>query len=236
MHIYSLVDLHRLTRSRPAGWPRFTLADYLREQRQRLRRRPSGSRRDVGTYYTGVNWWSDVAGTAGTWTSAGGSGFGGAITCTSLGSGSLRQGVKSSITIAVPPNGAASSIPPSYFAVALTVQFTSAPVAGGEVAVYLGFSSNPSAGSNNPGGLSGTDAAGPNVDVLPQLVFCGSLIASNNLGTGVQLSIVGDVANPDPFGSPYICPVIYNNTSVAFNSTAADTILSITPYWRQSST
>jgi hypothetical protein len=226
---FSLSDLHRLTRARPAGFPRFTIADLQRERRQLARRRDWMRRRETGIYYTASDTLGNVAGTVATWTSAGGSGFGGTITCTSLASGSLRQGTKSTTLVIVPPNGATNAVPPDYIEWYLQVQFTSAPTANGEVGLYLGFSDSSTAGTNNPAGLSGTDAAGPNTDTLPSLVFAGSLVASNNLGTAVQLAYL----SPVPPLNAYVCPVIYNNTSVALDATAAHTIISAAPYWRQ---
>lgn len=166
-----------------------------------------------------------VAGASITWQSSGGTNL---ITCTSLAAGSARQGAKGGTLLIAPPNGATTSLP-DFLQIDLTVQMTSAPAAGGEVGVYLGFSDSITAGTGNPGGLGGTDAALSNVDVLPQLVFAGSVILSNSIGTGVQYQRLAKV----PPQGQYPIPVIYNNGSVALDATALHTVLTITPYWRE---
>ena len=168
-----------------------------------------------------------VAGTARTWKSSGGTY---AITCTSLAAGSSRQGVKSATLVEAPPSGS-TAIMPDYLMFVLEFQHTSAPTAGGEVSLYLGFSSSATAGTSNPALLTGTDAAGPNADTFGQLVFAGSVIVSNNLGTGVQRGYLFAV----PLDA-YVSPVIYNNATTAFDSTAGHTILTMTPFFRQRST
>jgi hypothetical protein len=169
-----------------------------------------------------------VAGTASTWKSSGGTY---AITCTSLGAAAGRQGVKSATLVAAPP-GLSTAILPDFLQWILQVQMTSAPAANGEVQLWLGFSDSATAGTDNPGGLTGTDAAGPNTDVFGQLVFAGSLILSNNLGTGVQLAYLSRVPPLDA----YVSPVIYNNGSVGFDATALHTVLTMVPYYRERST
>lgn len=180
-------------------------------------------------FFTASDTLSYAAGSSSTWTSAGGSGFGATITCTSLAAGSSRQGVKSSTMILAPPNGGTNAVLPDFLRVLLQCQHTTAPTAGGEDQVLLGFSSSATAGTANPAGLTGTDAAGPNTDTFPQLVFAGSVVVSNNLGTGVQFAYLSDVPPKDQ----YVCPVIYNNASTAFDATAGHTTLTIVPYWRQ---
>lgn len=169
-----------------------------------------------------------VAGTPIVWKSSGGDK---AITCTSLAAGASRQGAKSGTLVVAPPGGS-TAVLPDFLVFILQLQFTSAPTAGGEVQLLLGFSDSATAGTDNPGGLTGTDAAGPNADVFPQLVFAGSLIASNNLGTGVQLQYL----SPVPPLDAYVSPVIFNNASQAFDATAGHTILTMIPYYRERQT
>ena len=183
-------------------------------------------------FYTATDTMSYAAGTAGVWNSAGGSGFGGTITCTNLAAAASRQGTKSTTLVLTPPNGGTNAVLPDFLQVILQCQHTSAPAAGGEDTVYLGFSVSGTAGTSNPGGLSGTDAAGPNADTFPQLTFAGSLVVSNNLGTGVQLAYLNRVPPPDNFFSP----VIANGASTNFDATATHTILTIVPYYRQRAT
>ena len=199
---------------------------WLRDDR-RLARSLRHSRR--AHFFTASDTVAYAAGPAGVWNSAGGSGFGGTITCTSLAAGSSRQGVKSTTLILAPPNGGTNAVLPDFLQVILQCQFTSSPTAGGLVSVLLGFSDSATAGTDNPAGLSGTDAAGPNSDTFPQLVQAGALVASNTLGTAVQLQYLARV----PPLNQYFSPVIYNNASPAFDATASHTILTVVPYWRQ---
>ncbi len=76
------------------------------------------------------------------------------------------------------------------------------------------------------------DGAGPNADVFPQLVFAGSVVVSNNLGTGVQLAYLAKVPPQDA----YVSPVIFNNSNQAFDATALHTILTLVPYYRERQT
>ena len=169
-----------------------------------------------------------VAGTPITWKSSGGTY---AITCTSLAAAASRQGAKSATLVAAPPGGT-TAVLPDYLQCILQVQMTSAPAAGSEVQLFLGFSDSATAGTDNPAGLTGTDAAGPNADTLGQLVFAGSVVLSNNIGTGVQLAYLAKVPPLDA----YVSPVVYNGSLVAFDATAAHTILTVIPYFRERST
>ena len=232
---YDLAALRRAVARLPLGCP-LTIGDLyhgrVRGESQRSCRRRL---RDwlSGYGYTASDTLAYCGGSVSTWTSAGGSGIGGAITCTSLAAGSARQGAKSTTTIVAPPNGGTNAVPPDFLSVQLTMQFTSAPTAGGAVSVYFGVSPSATAGTSNPGGLSGADAAVSNIDVFPQLLGAGTLWASNSIGTGVQQQSPVPFVNPDPSNSPYLLPVIYNNASVAFDATAAHTVLTVVPYWRQ---
>lgn len=168
-----------------------------------------------------------VAGTPLLWKSSGGIN----ITCTSLAAAASRQGVKSATLVATPPGGA-TAVLPDFLQVILQVQMVSAPTAGKEVSVFLGFSDSATAGTDNPAGLTGTDAAGPNSDTFPQLVFAGSVVLSANLSTGVQLAYLAKVPPLDA----YVSPVIFNNSDVAFDATAGHTILTLVPYYRERQT
>lgn len=164
-------------------------------------------------------------GTPITWKSSGGTN---AITCTSLAAGAARQGVKSATLAGVPPNGPTGTVLPDRLAWTLVTQHTTAPAAGGTDELYLGFSDSATAGTDNPGGLNGTDAALGNVDQLPQLQFAGACVLSNSLGTGVQQSPRLITGCP----CQYVSPVIFNNGSTAFDATALHTVLTCTPMFR----
>jgi hypothetical protein len=172
---------------------------------------------------------SALYGGARTWISSGGT-F--AITCTSLASAGLRQGAKSSSFILV-PSGLSTAILPDYFEEIFYYKPTSQPAAGGEVGSYWGFSDQSSAGLNNPGGLSGTDAAGTNVDTLGQLTFAGAIVLSANIGGGTGTQLGRFTMRPL---DQYVSPEVYNNGSVAFDATALDTFIQLTPCFRVRST
>ncbi len=168
-----------------------------------------------------------VAGTPITWKSSTGTKV---ITCTSLAAAASRQGDKSP-TLVVSPPGLSTAILPDFLQVILQLQFTSAATAGKTVDLYFGFSDSATAATDNPGGLTGVDGAGPNADVFPQLAFVGSLVASANLSTAVQLQYL----TTRPLDA-YFSPVIVNSTDVAFDATALHTILTVVPYYSERST
>lgn len=171
-----------------------------------------------------------VAGSALTWTSSGGGTY--ILTGTSLGAGSTRQGGKTTTTLVQAPPSGSTAILPDFLRFLIQLQFVSAPAAGGEVQLYLGFSSSTTAGNNNPAGLTGVDGAGPNTDTFGGLLLAGSLVASNNLGMAIQLSQYLDVIPKDIAFSP----VLYNNASVALDATASHTIITMVPYYRERQT
>jgi hypothetical protein len=164
-----------------------------------------------------------VDGTPQTWASSGGSQV---ITCTSLAAAAARQGAKSSTF----NDGTLGN--PIEYRIKLIMQFTSAPTASGTVDVYFGQSSSATAGTDNPGGLSGSDAAVTGAvatDTSPQMDPAGSLVASNGIGTGVQQQSEFVI----PRKGLYLCPLIVNNASQAFDSTALHTVLTVTPvFWK----
>lgn len=164
------------------------------------------------------------AGTPITWASSGGSKV---ITCTSLaGTGTTaaaRQGDKSATLV----DGTKGL--PELLEVMLTMKFTSAPTAGGFVALYFGESDSSTAGTGNPGTLTGADGSLSNPsEIVAMCNLVGNLIASNAIGTGTQQQRF--IYAPT---CAYIIPVIYNQASPAFSSTALDTLLTVTPYYRK---
>lgn len=225
---FDQLDLQRLDRN--ALGRRFIRPEWDRHRSRRKRLLPMESRPQA---YTSIGTLSYVAGTALVWNSAGGTG--GTITCTSLAvytggtTVGCRQGTKYTTGLtAAPPNGT-NAVLPSYLQVYLQMQYTSTPTAYGEAQVFISYSSSATAGTANAGACSGTDAAGPNADVLGQLAFGGGLPASAIATTGVQQGYLGRV----PVLDIYFSPVIVNMNTVTFDATAAHTILTITPYWQQ---
>ena len=116
------------------------------------------------------------------------------------------------------------------------IEWHSAPTAGGTVDFYLGWSDNATAGSNNPGNLSGTDAVfqgygadtASGTEALKQLDYVGSLVATAD--ADVQVASVGMFAPK----ARYVCLVVVNNSSVNLaNTDAIETAVTITPITTQ---
>jgi hypothetical protein len=109
--------------------------------------------------------YSDLTpGTALVWKNTGGD-F--AMNMKALATAGIREGVKSATLV----DGTKGF--PEILEIIAETKVQSAPTAGNECPVYLGFSKNSTAGTENPGGLTGADAAVGNADQLPQLVFAG---------------------------------------------------------------
>jgi hypothetical protein len=117
---------------------------------------------------------------------------------------------------------------PEILEFTLEAKFQVAPSAGLELQLYVGFSSSATAGTDNPAGLGGADAAGPNSDVFPQLAFVGSLVTSNNLGTATQ-RVAGMVVPP---AKEYVTPVVSNGTGQTTTNADGETVLTMTPWYR----
>lgn len=160
-----------------------------------------------------------IAGTAITWKSSGGDK---ALTLTSLSNGSGREGDKSGSLI----DGTYGL--PELLEFRLESSVASA-VSSTELELWIGESDNATAGSDNPGGLTGADAslASPDQKKL-QLSYVGSLIFSNAIGTSVQKQRFRYA----PLCA-YVIPLLVNKTGQALGSTAADHKLVMTPYYRR---
>ncbi len=159
-------------------------------------------------------------GTAVTWTNTGGTK---ALNGKALSSTSIRQGDKSASLID------ATSGFPEYLEFTAETKVQSGPTAGNEFLLYVGFSSSATAATDNPAGLTGADGTGPNADTLPQLVLVGSIVMSNNLGTGVQRQ-PGMIIRPT---KEYVIPVIQNSTGQTTSNVDGETIVTMTPWYRK---
>lgn len=96
------------------------------------------------------------------------------------------------------------------------IEWGTAPVAGETVDFYLAPSPDSSAAVANPGGVSGSDSAyagySANLDdSLKQLIFIGSLVATVQATTTVQIAQIGIIAPPERYA-----------TLIVVNSSAAD--------------
>lgn len=164
--------------------------------------------------------YSDLApGTAVVWKNTGGDK---AINLKNLATAGIREGVKSATLV----DGTKGF--PEFLEVVAETKLQSAPTAGLQCPVYLGFSNNSTGGTNNPGGLTGADAAVGNADQLPQLVLAGSIILSNALGTGVQRQVFW----VRPLDS-YVIPVFQNSSGQSTTNVDGETAITITPWYRR---
>ncbi len=153
-------------------------------------------------------------GTAKSWKASGGD-YG--LTCTSVTNGNGRQGAKGDLG----QYRVTSWIPFVTFSVG------SAPTAGVEIEVWWAPSDSGTAGTDNPGGTSGTDATfntTPN-EYKQQLIFLGSLILSNNAGTGIQKQYLPAFVPPTRYGMP----VVVNQSGQTMGGTAGDHTITMIP-------
>jgi hypothetical protein len=152
------------------------------------------------------------AGTAKVWASTGGDY---AITLTSLANDAAREGVKGDL-------GANWALRQNVF---VETKMASAPTQGNQVEYYWCASTSATAGTDNPGNLTGADASVSNPDqVKLQLIFLGPLNLSNGIGTGAQKTRF-DLFPPTRYGFP----VPVNKSGVALSSTAADHKITVAP-------
>lgn len=106
------------------------------------------------------------------------------------------------------------------------LEFESAPTDGGSVAFYWANSPSGTAGTGNPAGLDGTDAAFTDTTGnLGQMQYIGSLSVRNNV---INIGIVGFLTPWHRYGML----VVVNNASTALRSTATamdETHITMTP-------
>lgn len=167
-----------------------------------------------------VNYSDLVIGTEITWKSSGGTYT---LTLTSLTNGSCREGGKSATLV----DGTKGM--PEILVCRLESAVGSAATTGRELNLYFGESDSSTAGTNNPGNLTGADAGlSTPTELLAQLGFAGSLSFSNTRGTNVQKAVLFYWPK-----LPYIIPVLYNDTGQTLSGTAGNHTLSVTPYYRR---
>lgn len=133
-------------------------------------------------------------------------------------SGGARQSAKSASL------GATERAP--WYRVDACIEFETAPTDGGVVDFYWGSSPSTTAGTGNPAGLTGSDAAFTDTTGnLAQLTLIGSLYVRNNV---INIGYVGMVSPEQEAG----ILVVVNNASTAFRSTATamdETHITLTP-------
>jgi hypothetical protein len=166
-----------------------------------------------------VNYSDLTPGTALTWMNTGGD-F--AMLLKALATAGIREGGKSAALV----DGTKGF--PEVLEIIAETKLQSAPTAGNECPIYLGFSKSATAASENPGGLTGADAAVGNADQLPQLVFIGSIVLSNALGTGVQRQRFWAVPRAE-----YVVPVFQNSSGQTTTNVDGETKIVIRPWYRR---
>lgn len=169
-------------------------------------------------------------GTSIVWADIGGD-FGGSpkagtkqITLATLAAGAARQGVKADMA------SIATSHIANRFAVTLRVEFDVAPADGKAVDLYWAASPSSVAGTANPGGTTGTDAAytgtpGSTIaESVLQLQFIGSLPCTNDAATNVlQKTFITSL--PLRYGMP----VLVNSADQAFEGDDVEMSIIFTP-------
>jgi hypothetical protein len=93
---------------------------------------------------------------------------------------------------------------------------------------YIGWSSSATAGTDNPGGLTGADNTVADSDQLAQLSFVGSLIGATSLGTGVQRQRFWVKT-----GAEYMTPVTQNSTGQTTTNVDGETFWTVRPWYRR---
>lgn len=160
-----------------------------------------------------------VAGTPVEWSTTGGK----LITLTSLANDAAREGAKSASWV----DGMKGL--PELIEVRVESAVASAATAGKEVELYVGESDSATAGTDNPGNLTGADAGLSNPDELKaQLVFVGSLVLSNARSTNVQKQRL----RFRPVCA-YSVPLVVNKSGVALSGTAGNHKIVMVPYYRR---
>ena len=160
-----------------------------------------------------------VAGTAIEWSTTGGK----AITLTSLANDAGREGAKSATLV----DGTLGM--PELLEGRIESAVGAAATTGKELEVWIGESDNATAGNDNPGALTGADAAVTTPDEKKlQCNFAGSLAFSNALGTAVQKQRFTYFPT-----APYIIPLVVNKTGQSLSGTAGNHKIVITPYYRR---
>lgn len=143
-----------------------------------------------------------------------------AITMTSVANNAARQSVKLDL--------GASRTP--LYSVKASFEIAATPTAGNTIELYWAPSSSSSAGTDNPGNVSGTDAAytgySSNIaDSVKQLQFIGSFVCTAQATATVQSGFVGRFKPADRYGSL----VVFNKSGAAMHSSATNISITLTP-------
>lgn len=111
----------------------------------------------------------------------------------------------------------------TLYQVDAAIEFAVAPTAGGTVDVYWAGSRSATAGTGNPGNLSGADAAYTDTaEELAQMQYVGSLACSNDL---VNIGHIGTFMAKHAYG----VLVVVNNADQNFGTAMDETHITATP-------
>ena len=133
-------------------------------------------------------------------------------------SGGARQSAKSATLVI------ASSEYPTYYRFDACVELTAAPTDGGVIEFYWAGSGSSTAGTGNPGGVTGTDSAFTDTTGnLAQMTRIGVLVCRAN---AVNIGYVGILEPEWEYGSL----VMVNQTDQNFHSAMDETHIVATPY------
>lgn len=158
------------------------------------------------------------SGTTKTWKSSGGDA---AITLASLANAAARQGAKLDL-------GATRAREYDVFA---DVELAATPTAGNPVQIYWAPSSSATPGTDNPGNVTGTDAAyagySSNLDAtLPQLQLAGEHVCTAQATATVQKGYCGRFSPAQRYGSP----VVVNRSGAAFHTSDTNIQVRFVPF------
>lgn len=143
-----------------------------------------------------------------------------AITLASLSNGAARQAVKLDL-------GATRAL---WYDVYVDVELAATPTAGNTIDIHWAPSSSATAGTDNGGNVTGTDAAyagySSNLDAtLPQLQMAGSLVVTAQATATVQKGYAGRFSPAQRYGSL----VVVNRSGAAFHSTDTNQQIRLVP-------
>jgi hypothetical protein len=147
------------------------------------------------------------------------------IDLTSIAAAAARQGAKADLAVSGANLG-------SLYAMYAAIEMDVAAASGELVDFYLGFSPSGTAGTANPGGLTGADAAytgtaGDSLaDSLLQLQHVGSMVLTADIATVVQFQFIGYFVAPERYASL----AVVNNASQAFEGDAVEMGVRVVPY------
>ena len=122
------------------------------------------------------------------------------------------------------------------YAVHAAIEFATEPVTGTTVDFYWAPSGVTTAGTGNPGYVSGSSAAytgtpGTLAEGLKQLMFIGSMVVGADATATIQMAFIGVFRPPSRFG----CLVVVNNTADATHNDVVEQAVAFTPIIPQAS-